>query len=445
MKKIFLSLAVIVSICVSSVAQKSVVPNHEWFEDARFGMFVHFGPYSVLCNGEWVMNTQSITVSDYHKLQKIFDPRLFDAKKWVATVKEAGMKYIAFTSRHHDGFSNWNTKLSDWNIMNTPYGKDLVKQLADECHRQGIKLVLYYSLLDWSRDDYSFTTGRTGQKTGRTEQKEWTSYINFMKAQLTELLTNYGEISGIWFDGEWDQLPSEDSGVAVTHSMSKVDWHFGEIYDLIHKLQPNCMIANNHHLAALPGEDYQAFEKDLPGENVGGGFAANQVVAKHLPLETCETINSSWGYSLRDNKYKSEKELIHLLVRAAGYGANLLLNVGPMPTGEFDEISVSRLQYMGKWLSSYGQTIYGTRGGMIKPQTWGAVTQKSNVYYIHILNKESDVLTLSFPENIQSVRWLNGSEKITWKQNKKSGEATFNLNNIPDEIDSIIEVIFKNK
>jgi alpha-L-fucosidase len=416
--------------------------GHQWFEEARFGLFVHFGIYSVLCNGEWVMQNQRIATSDYLKLQTVFNPDKFDAAAWVRTAKEAGMKYITFTSRHHDSFSNWDTRQSDWNIMKTSYGKDIVRQLADECHSQGVKLVLYYSLLDWMRNDYSFTTGRTGQYAGRTVQDNWNSYIAFMKAQLTELLTNYGEIAGIWFDGEWDQLPEENSGL-VTHEMSKVDWHFDEIYDLIHRLQPNCMIANNHHLPALPGEDYQAFEKDLPGENIGGGFSANQRISKHLPLETCETINHSWGYSFRDNNFKSTKQLIHLLVRAAGYGANLLLNVGPQPTGEIQEECLVRLKEIGQWTSSYGQTIYGTTAGFIRPQSWGAITQKDKTYYIHILNKESDNLTLDFPAKIKSARRLNTSVPLVWKQDKKTNEATFDIDAPIDEIDTIIEVIVK--
>lgn len=419
-------------------------PNHQWFEEARFGLFVHFGVYSVLCDGEWVMNTQRIPGSDYRKLQTVFNPDRFDAAAWVRTAKEAGMKYITFTSRHHDSFSNWDTRLSDWNIMHTPYGKDIVRLLADECHRQGIKLMLYYSLLDWMRDDYSFSTGRTGQYAGRTTQREWDSYIAFMKAQLTELLTNYGEIAGIWFDGEWDQLPEENSG-PVTHEMSKVDWHFGEIYDLIHRLQPNCLIANNHHLATLPGEDYQAFEKDLPGENTGGGFSANASVSKNLPLETCETMNGSWGYRFRDNHFKSTRELIHLLVRSAGYGANLLLNVGPQPTGEIQPECLVRLKEVGQWIAAYGQTIYGTKAGFIRPQSWGAVTQKGKTYYIHLLNKESDRLTLGFPAKIQSARWLNAETSlVSWKQNPKTNEATFNLDAAPlNDVDAIIEITVK--
>jgi alpha-L-fucosidase len=427
----------------AGASAQAVNPSHKWFEEARFGLFVHFGPYSVLCDGEWVMNNKNIAVHDYKKLQHIFNPQLFDAKKLVGIAKEAGMKYITFTSRHHDGFSNWDTKQSDWNIMNTPYGKDLIRQLADECHKEGLKLAFYYSLTDWSREDYSYTTGGTGKASGRTVQKEWDSYIRFMKAQLTELLTNYGPIAGIWFDGEWDQLPQKDSVPHLSHDMSRVNWHFDEIYGLIHQLQPDCMIANNHHLPALPGEDYQLFEKDLPGENTSGFSSAHQVISGQLPLETCETLNNAWGYDLRDDNFKTTKQLIDLLVKAAGYGANLLLNVGPMPTGEIDDTSTNRLKEIGQWMATYGETIYGTKAGVIRPQPWGAITQKGNTHYIHILKKENDQLTLNFPATVKSAKWLNIDAPLKWKQNKKTGELILTLDAPLDELDSIVEVVVK--
>ncbi|MGN6533084.1 MAG: alpha-L-fucosidase, partial [Ginsengibacter sp.] len=175
------------------------------FQDAKFGLFIHWGVFSILGDAEWVMNNENIHVKDYTRLEQFFYPSQFDAQEWVSMAKNAGMKYITLITRHHDGFSMWDTKYSDFNIMNTPYKKDIVKMIADECHKQNIKLFLYYSLLDWRRDDYSWWTGRTGQGTGRTVHGNWNDYIKFMENQLTELLTNYGEIAGIWFDGYWDQ------------------------------------------------------------------------------------------------------------------------------------------------------------------------------------------------------------------------------------------------
>lgn len=413
-------------------------PRHAWFDEAKFGMFVHFGTFSTLCDGEWVMYNQKIKTSDYRKLQDIFNPLLFDAAEWVAAAKSAGMKYIVFTSRHHDGFSNWDTAQSEWNIMNTPYGKDIVRQLTNECHRQGIKIGLYYSLIDWIHEDYAHNTARSYTLRKDSARCDWERYVAFMKAQLTELLTDYGEISVIWFDGEWDQLPEN----ATSHSQSSVDWHLGEIYDLIHDLQPDCMIANNHHLEAQPGEDYQIFEKDLPGQNKSG-LSGNQQVTAGIPLETCETMNGSWGYDFQDNRFKTATELIHLLVRSAGYGANLLLNVGPRPTGKIEEICIERLAEVGAWMEQYGHTIYGTRGGPVKPQEWGAVTRKGNRLYVHVLNAGTDTLTIPIPGKIASVKWLNVPSEAEWKYNRKTGEATFKLAGPLHPIDSILEIAIK--
>ena len=410
-------------------------PSTQWFEDARFGMFVHFGPYSVLANGEWVMNQRPIIGTSYQRLQDLFNPQAFDAKEWVKIAKDAGVKYIAFTSRHHDGFSNWNTKQSNWNIMNTPYGKDLIKQLADECHKQDIKLVLYYSLLDWMRSDYQYETGRTGQKAGRTEKSDWKSYIRFMKAQLTELLTNYGPIAGIWFDGHWDQTAHENR---ISHETT-VDWHYPEIYELIHRLQPECLIANNHHLPPLPGENYQIFERDVPGENKSG--LSGQEVSR-LPLETCETMNDNWGFSITDDNFKSPKELIHLLVRTVGTGANLLLNVGPMSNGKIQPECIERLQKMGEWMKKYGYTVYKTKQGFISPQDWGVSTCIGKTHYIHILNKDMPTLTLTIP-GFQSAKGINFEQPVVWKKDKKTGDIVFTFTGALDEIDSIIEVQIK--
>ncbi|WP_029902125.1 alpha-L-fucosidase [Prevotella sp. 10(H)] len=435
MKKLFLYLFFF-SIFVSQIFCQTTVskPDTKWFEDARFGMFVHFGPYAVLGNGEWIMNNRPIKAKDYMRLQDIFNPHAFDAAEWVKIAKDAGMKYITFTSRHHDGFSNWDTKQSDWNIMNTPYGKDLLKQLSDECKRQDIKLVLYYSQLDWMRDDYQYETGRTGKGSGRTEKSNWNSYIAFMKAQLTELLTNY-EIAGIWFDGHWDQTADENRTDHSTHA----DWHYPEIYGLIHTLCPTCLIANNHHLPPIEGEDYQIFERDVPGENKAG-YSGQEV--SHLPLETCETINSTWGFNITDDNYKSTKDLLHLLIRTAGTGANLLLNVGPMPNGKIEKECVQRLQEMGKWMNKYGYTIYGTEQGFVKPQEWGAVTKKGKTYYIHILDANTQLIVLNIPD-IKSAKWINQSTPLVWKKDKKTGDVTFTTANITDEIDTIIEVVLK--
>ncbi len=432
---IFLSLCGLIA-----SAQQVYTPSEEnlkaraEFEKARFGMFIHWGASSSLCDGEWVMDSRKIPVSDYKKLIGFFDPEEYNPVEWVNIAKQAGMKYITFITRHHDSFSNWDTQQSDWKITNTRYGKDVLKMLSDECQKQDIKLCLYYSLVDWYRSDYQWETGRTGKSSGRTGKSDWPSYIRFMKAQLTELLTNYGPVTAIWFDGHWDQTSHENR----TNPQADVDWHYDEIYGLIHRLQPACLVANNHHLPPFPGEDFQIFEKDLPGENQAG--FSGQAVSDKLPLETCATIGYSWGYNIKDNAYQSTKELIHLLVRAAGYGGNLLLNVGPMPNGKIQPEHVERLAQMGEWMNRFGYTIYETGGGFIRPQSWGAITQKEKTYYIHILKKEGDTLVLDFPQKIKTVRLLNTDQKLQWNQDRKTKQFSLDLNFPMDEIDSIVEI-----
>lgn len=406
MKKL-LSLTALL-LLVSGLYAQTYVPSaanltaRKNFQDMKFGMFIHWGASSVLGSGEWVMNNRNIRVNEYNTLQRVFNPIDFDAKAWVATAKNAGMQYITFITRHHDGFSNWDTKLSPWKITNTPYGKDALKQLAEECRKEGIKLFLYYSLLDWYRDDYQYETGKTGKGTGRTQKSNWPSYIHFMKEQLTELLTQYGEIAGIWFDGHWDQLDNDHDKTL----QSKVNWHYDEIYTLIHQLQPQCLISNNHHLAPIPGEDFQAFEKDLPGKNTTG-FGGAGISA--LPLETCETMNDSWGYNMTDRKFKSVPALIRYMVNAAGQNANFLLNVGPKPNGQIQSEFTDSLAMVGRWMQQNGSAIYGTRGSVIPEQDWGTVTMKGNKLYVHILH----------PHKLGEYVFLPGVK------NKISAAATF--------------------
>jgi alpha-L-fucosidase len=353
--------------------------SREWFQDAKFGLFIHWGVYSVLGDGEWVMNNQQIPIKSYEKLPAFFNPTEFNPAEWVQMAKGAGMKYITITSKHHDGFAMYDSKVSDYNIVKkTPYGKDVLKMLAEECRKEGIKLFFYHSQLDWHHPDY-FPRGFTGGSwTGREEKGDMNKYLDYMDAQLSELLTNYGDVAGIWFDGMWDKKDD--------------DWRLEKTYLLIHKLQPATLVGSNHHRVPYDGEDFQMFEKDLPGHNTTG-FAPEQKIGD-LPKETCETINNSWGFNLQDQRNKSRKDLIQYLVKAAGYGSNFLLNVGPMPNGKIQPEHVALLKQMGEWNRQYGETISGTRGGPLSAREWGVMTQKGNKIYVHILNWHDETLTL---------------------------------------------------
>lgn len=400
----------------------------EWFQQARFGLFIHWGVYSILGDGEWVMNNQHISVANYEKLPTFFNPTKFNAAEWVALAKAAGVKYITITSKHHDGFAMYDSKVSDYDIVDsTPYGKDVLKMLADECHKQGIKLFFYHSHLDWHHPDYYPHGGTGGSWTGRPDSGNWYSYLDYMDTQLTELLTNYGPIAGIWFDGMWDKLDA--------------DWRLQKTYGLIHKLQPAALIGNNHHRAPFEGEDFQMFEKDLPGENKTG-FSGESSIGQ-LPLETCETINHSWGFNLQDNHNKSEKALIQYLVKAAGHNANFLLNIGPMPNGAIQPDHATLLKKMGAWLEKNGETIYGTTGGPIAAHDWGVTTQREQTVYVHILNwQDNAILIPSWGKKIKSAKLFTDQTPVSFVQNKYGISLQLPKDKV-DDIDTIVALEIK--
>lgn len=368
------------------------------FSDRRFGIFLHWGLYSLFAQGEWYMTNAGIDNHEYAKAAQAFYPHNFDAAKWVATIKNAGAGYICFTTRHHEGFSMWDTKQSGYNIMNTPYGRDIVRQLVDECHKQGLRIHLYYSHIDWTRDDYP--AGRTGRNTGKDSTKaDWKSYYSFMNNQLTELLTNYGKIDCLWFDGWWDH----------DHDSIPFNWQLEEQYALIHRLQPACLIGNNHHGNPIPGEDIQMFERDLPGENKAG--LSGQAISR-LPLETCETMNGMWGYKVKDQNYKSTETLIRLLVRTASKGANLLLNIGPQPDGSLPDTALARLAGMGEWLKVNGNTIYGTEAGGFTMGEKVVSTRRGETMYLHVLDGSVERLSIPRTERVRSVKAFGTGEKL---------------------------------
>lgn len=433
MKRTFLLALLLAAVCaVQAPAQGKYQPtgenlkNREAFQDDKFGLFIHWGIYSMMADGEWIMDQKNINYDEYAKLASGFYPSKFNAAEWVAAVKDAGMKYITLTSRHHDGFSMWDTKQSDYNIVDaTPFKRDVIKELAEECQKQGIKFGFYYSHLDWRRPDY-YPLGRSGHGTGRTEHGDWNDYLKFMNNQLTELLTDYGPVNVIWFDGWWDQKTA-------------VDWKLDEQYALIHRLQPGCLIGNNHHLKPFDGEDFQMFERDLPGQNTAGHSANSEI--GELPLETCQTMNGMWGYRITDQDYKDTKTLIQYLVQAAGNNANLLLNVGPQPNGEIPALALDRMKEMGAWLRQYGETIYGTRGGEITPRDWGVTTRKDNKLFVHILNLEDNGLFLPLTDQkVKKATLFKDGSAVKFTQDKDG--VVLKLAEVPTDIDYVVTLEF---
>lgn len=431
MKHLLLTLTLLCGLFSTVKAQEGYQPSPEnlearkEFQDSKFGIFLHWGLYAMLATGEWTMTNNNLNYKEYAKLAGGFYPSKFNAEEWVKAIKASGARYICFTTRHHEGFSMFHTKYSKFNVVDgSPFHRDIVKELADACRKEGIALHFYYSHLDWMREDYPW--GRTGRGTGRPNPKgDWKSYYRFMNNQLTELLTNYGKVAGIWFDGWWDQDENKD-----------FDWELPEQYALIHKLQPACLIGNNHHQTPFAGEDMQIFERDLPGENTAG--LSGQSVSR-LPLETCETMNGMWGYKITDQNYKSVKTLVQLLVKAAGKNANLLMNIGPQPDGELPSLALDRLKGMGEWMKTYGSTIYGTRGGLVAPHDWGVTTQKGNTLYVHILNLQDKALFLPITgKSVKKASVFKNKKKVSFTKNADG--ILLHLDEVPQDIDYVIEL-----
>ncbi len=416
-----------------ALAQQEYVPTPEnlqsrqEFSDMRFGIFLHWGLYSMFAQGEWYMQNAGIPYAEYSKAASGFYPSRFNAREWVSAIKASGAGYITITTRHHEGFSMWDTEQSDYNIVDaTPFKRDIIRELADECQRQGIRLHFYYSHLDWAREDYP--VGRTGTKCGKDPKRaDWPSYYRFMNAQLTELLTNYGPVGAIWFDGWWDH----DSDA------TPFDWQLDEQYALIHRLQPACLVGNNHHMTPNPGEDIQIFERDLPGENKAG-FVDEAAEVSRLPLETCETMNGMWGYKIIDQNYKTTRQLVHYLVNTAGKGANLLMNIGPQPNGCLPATAVQRLKEMGEWMQTYGTTIRATQAGDIPVQQWGATTRRGDRLFVHILDYNRRELYLPLSCRVLKATTFPDGQRVG--VTKTSEGVVLTLSEVPQGIDYVVEL-----
>ena len=420
-----------------AVAPRDQLPEkraaaREAFQDDRFGLSIHWGVHSLVGKGEWLMENDKLPIPEYDKLPSRFNPTRFDADAWVKLAKSSGAKYITITAKHHDGFCMFDSLLTDFDIVDrSPYHADPLKTLAGACHEQKIKLFFYYSLLDWHHPDF-FPPGKTGKASGRESNGQWKRYVAYCQGQIRELCTNYGEIGGIWLDGCWDSPDAE--------------WDLASTYRMIHELQPGALVGNNRRAAPLPGEDFQILEHEPSGPNTTGSGGVK--ITAGLPLETGMTINRSTGHDSRDKEYKSAPEIIHALVSSAGRGANLLLSISPRPDGLFEHEAIERLQEVGAWLKTHGETVYGTRRGPIEAQSWGVSTTRGaradQRIYLHILaNKIKE--PIAFDPGIAWTPFLFG-KTTPLKLTRKSGMLELEL---PQEalvpVDTIVVLLPESK
>ena len=378
----------------------------DWWREARFGMFIHWGLYAVpggewgegTDHGEWILTTAQIPVKKYEEFVPQFNPVNFDADAWVKMAKDAGMKYIVITSKHHDGFALFDSKVSDYDIMATPFKRDIMKELADACRREGIKMCWYHSIMDWHHPDY---LPRRNWEDRPSESADLDRYVEYLHAQVTELLTNYGDIGVMWFDGEWEATWNAEYGEALLK--------------LCRSLQAD-VIVNNRVTVGRAGM------QDANRETVGDfGTPEQHIPAEGLPgldWETCMTMGRHWGYNKRDT-FKTPRELVRNLIDIASKGGNYLLNVGPKPDGTFPEESVAILKNYAEWMGANGESIYGTQASPLGTLPWGRCTAKQvgNKWrlYLHVFDWPADgKLTVPLIGNEESRAWmLDGAERLT--------------------------------
>ena len=398
----------------------------QWWREGRFGMFVHWGPVSLRGTEIGWSRGKQVPREQYDQLYRQFNPTKFDAEEWIEVAKDAGMKYLVITSKHHDGFCLWPSEYTDYHIGNTPFKRDVLKELSEACKENGVQFCTYHSICDWYHPDYPL-----GSPGGSTEKSthNMPRYYQYLKHQSKEIIDNYGPLGIMWFDGEWEKPWTREYG--------------NELYDYLMKIQPTLIINNRvskgrHGMAGTTKQSHlNSGDYDTPEQRVGG-------FNRERPWETCMTICRQWAWK-PDDQMKSARECIQTLLRTVGGDGNLLFNVGPMPDGQIEPRQVERLKEMGAWLEKYGDGVYATRGGPFKPGKWGASTCKDDKVYLYVMNWRSDnrLMLPAIAQKIISCRTLDGGEVSV-----KEGEGSIEIylpSSDRDEIATVIELAVDGK
>lgn len=421
----------------------------QWYKQSRFGMFIHFGLYSIPARGEWVRSNEHMPEEDYMPFFRQFNPKGFDASRWTSQAKEAGMKYIVLTAKHHDGFCLFDSAYTDFKSTNTPFGRDIVREVLDAARKEGLKVGLYYSLLDWHHKDYPHFSDRyhpmRGNENYRDDDRHFENYIDYLYNQVRELCTNYGKLDLMWFDFAYDDMRGEK-------------WKAGKLVDMVRSLQPGIII--NNRLEAS-GEGYGSLAEGKPTKYHGDFITPEKMLppegikdknGKDLCWEACVTMNNSWGYTRDDHNYKSPDMVIKKLVECVSKGGNFLLNVGPDGNGEFPPEAVNILKTLGEWMSINGESIYGCGKAYLPKPELGRYTQNGNVLYLHLYENSLGPFPLMGVEKneIQKAVILKGNREVhisaSWVHSDYPDITFLDLGDnpiLPDPVDTVIKIVLK--
>ena len=422
----------------------------EWFRHARFGMFIHWGLYAIPSRGEWVRSIEKISTQDYQKYFNEFKAEEYNPKEWAALAKRAGMKYAILTAKHHDGFCLWDTKLTDYKSTNTPAARDLVREYLEAFRAEGIRVGLYYSIVDWYHSDYPhFGDWHHPMRENpdyKNDKRDFNRYIEFMHGQVRELLTDYGHLDIMWFDFSYDK-------------MAGVTWKAQELINMVRSIQPHLIIDNRLEGS---GVESGSILTDNPSDFAGDFACPEQMIppagivnesGESVPWEACLTLNNNWGYSAADQHWKPADMVIRMLVECVSKNGNLLLNVGPDAKGRIPKSSIKILKEVGNWMKKNSQSIYGCGIADFPKPEWGRYTQAGNRLYAHILEPQAGAICLlNMAGKVKKARLLADGSEVRippkeWNLSEYKEHEFLYLkhgqgNNypLPDKIDTVVEV-----
>ena len=420
-----------------------------WFKDARFGLFLHFGLYAVPARGEWVRSDEEMPEEDYLPFFDSFHPTRFDAKDWARSAKKAGMKYAVLTAKHHDGFCLFDSKYTDFKSTNTPFGRDLIREYVEAFRAEGLKVGLYYSLLDWHHPDYPHYGDRYHPMRNNpafdNESRCFDNYITYYQNQVRELCENYGKLDLLWFDFSYDAMRGET-------------WQATKLIEMVRSLQPGILIDNRLEVS---GEGFGSLYEGKPNPYHGDFVTPEKMIppdgikdinGNDMCWESCVTMNNNWGYARDDKRFKPASMLIKKLVECVSKGGNMILNVGPMGNGAFPKESLEILREIGEWMAVNGESIYGCgKAGLSKPD-FGRFTKKDDILYLHVYENAIGPLPvpqLNKSQVLSATRLYDGSEiKISssWVHSDYPHVCFLDLGPdpmLPDQTDTVIKVILK--